>query len=181
MLVNSQQNLGHQLFSGSFGIPCSETIRLHLDLYERNQLRKWVESSLTFIKLGHGTQTYDGEALVGKLFCSFVNPRIPLYMYYDQCEQLWWKKQNVFFSAVRFMKMATILDFIALINVGLLLKPVVRVQLKVAHCTCVYYSCVLFYCYVFRSFVFLLDNEYFVVGPNHPSLPYQYAPFDANM
>ena len=34
--------------------------------------------------------------LVEKLFCSFFNPVISLYMYYDQYEKIWRKKQNKF-------------------------------------------------------------------------------------
>ena len=34
--------------------------------------------------------------LVEKLFCSFFNPLISLYIYYDQYEKIWRKNQNNF-------------------------------------------------------------------------------------
>ena len=34
-----------------------------------------------------------GGVLVEKLFCSFFNPAISLYIYYDQYEKIWRKKK----------------------------------------------------------------------------------------
>ena len=43
-----------------------------------------------------------GGVLVEKLFCSFFNPAISLYIYYDQYEKIWRKNQTFFFPAVGF-------------------------------------------------------------------------------
>ena len=40
--------------------------------------------------------------LVEKLFCSFFNPLISLYIYYDQYEKIWRKNENNFFPTVHF-------------------------------------------------------------------------------
>ena len=55
--------------------------------------------------------------LVEKLFCSFFNPLISLYIFYDQYEKLWRKNKNNFFPAVRFHGNGAIFDFRALIKV----------------------------------------------------------------
>ena len=44
-----------------------------------------------------------GGVLVEKLFCSFFNPVISLYIYYDQYEKIWRKPpKKMFFPAVGF-------------------------------------------------------------------------------
>ena len=55
-----------------------------------------------------------GGVLVEKLFCSFFNPVILLYIYYDQCEKIWKKKK---FPQLVSMEMAAIFDFRALTKV----------------------------------------------------------------
>ena len=40
--------------------------------------------------------------LVEKLFCSFFNPLISLYIYYDQYEKIWRNEQHNFFSRASF-------------------------------------------------------------------------------
>ena len=52
-------------------------------------------------------------ALVEKLFCSFFNPVISLYIYYDQYEKIWREKILRLVS----MEMAAIFDFRALTKV----------------------------------------------------------------
>ena len=67
--------------------------------------------------------------LVEKLFCSFLNPVISLYIYYDQYEKIWRKKQtNTFFPAVFSMEMAAIFDFRALTKVHITSKPLLQMQ-----------------------------------------------------
>ena len=51
-----------------------------------------------------------GRVLVEKLFCSFFNPVISLYIYYDQYEKILRNK----FPLLVFLKMAAIFDFRAL-------------------------------------------------------------------
>ena len=71
----------------------------------------------------------EGEVLVEKLFCSFFNPLISLYIYYDQYEKIWRKKPNTFFFP-RFvsMEMAAIFYFRALTKVHKTLKPLIQMQ-----------------------------------------------------
>ena len=54
--------------------------------------------------------------LVEKLFCSFFNPLISVYIY-DQYEKIWRKNQNHFFPRFVSMEMAAIFDFRALTKV----------------------------------------------------------------
>ena len=42
------------------------------------------------------------KKLVEKLFCSFFNPVISLYIYYDQYEKIWRKNKKTCFPAVGF-------------------------------------------------------------------------------
>ena len=44
--------------------------------------------------LGGGGGGGGGGVLVKKLFCSFFNPVISLYIYYDQYEKIWGKKSK---------------------------------------------------------------------------------------
>ena len=45
---------------------------------------------------------FKGGVLVEKLFCSFFNPAISLYIYYDQYEKIWRKNPKFFFPMVGF-------------------------------------------------------------------------------
>ena len=52
VLVNSQKNLGHQLFSGSFGMSCFERISLQFDrIQEQAAAQMGGIERLTFIKI----------------------------------------------------------------------------------------------------------------------------------
>ena len=64
--------------------------------------------------------------LVEKLFCSFFNPLISLYIYYDQYEKIWRKKKKIprFVS----MEMAAIFDFRELTKVHVTLKSLLQMQ-----------------------------------------------------
>ena len=73
-----------------------------------------------------------GGVLVEKLFCSFFNPAISLYIYYDQYEKIWRKKKKKFPRLVS-MEMAAIFDFRALTKVHLTSKPLLQMQWKFAH------------------------------------------------
>ena len=68
--------------------------------------------------------------LVEKLFCSFINPVISLqvYIYYDQYENIWRKKQNIFFPRMVSMEMAAILDFRELTKVHITSKPLLQMN-----------------------------------------------------
>ena len=66
--------------------------------------------------------------LVEKLFCSFVNPIIPLCIYYDQYEKIWRKIKNNFSPQFVSMEIAAIFDFRALTKVRITLKPVLQMQ-----------------------------------------------------
>ena len=55
--------------------------------------------------------------LFEKLFCSFFNPLISLYIYYDQYEKIWRKNKQKFPRFVS-MEMAAIFDVRALTKVG---------------------------------------------------------------
>ena len=66
--------------------------------------------------------------LVEKLFCSFFNPAISLYIYYDQYEKYGEKIPNLFFPRLVSMEMAAIFDFRALTKVHLTSKPLLQMQ-----------------------------------------------------
>ena len=63
--------------------------------------------------------------LVEKLLCSFFNPAISLYIYYDQYEKYGEKKN---FPRLVSMEMAAIFDFRALAKVHLISKPLLQMQ-----------------------------------------------------
>ena len=63
-----------------------------------------------------------------KLFCSFFNPAISLYIYYDQYEKYGEKIPNFFFPRLVSMEMAAIFDFRALPKVHLTSKPLLQMQ-----------------------------------------------------
>ena len=65
--------------------------------------------------------------LVEKLSCSFFNPAISLYIYYDQYEKILRKKKKKF-PQLFSMEMATIFDFRALTKVHLASKPLLQMQ-----------------------------------------------------
>ena len=70
-----------------------------------------------------------GGVLVEKLFCSFFNTAISLYIYYDQYEQNMEKKsKKLFFPLLVYMEMAAIFDFRALTKVHLTSKPLLQMQ-----------------------------------------------------
>ena len=70
-----------------------------------------------------------GGVLVEKLFCSFFNPAISLYIYYDQYEKIWRKKsKKIFFPRLVSMEMTAIFDFRALTKVHLTSKPLLQMQ-----------------------------------------------------
>ena len=56
------------------------------------------------------------EVLVEKLFHSFSNPQISLYIYYDQYEKYGEKNEIIFFPRFVSMEMAAIFDFRALMQ-----------------------------------------------------------------
>ena len=60
-----------------------------------------------------------GGVLVEKLFCSFFNPVISLYIYYDQYEKIL-RKHTQKFTRLVSMEMAAIFDFRALTKVHIL-------------------------------------------------------------
>ena len=66
------------------------------------------------------------EVLVEKLFCSFFNPLISLYIYYDQYEKIGRKKK--FPPRFVSMEMAAIFDFRAVTKVHITLKPLLQMQ-----------------------------------------------------
>ena len=63
-----------------------------------------------------------------KLFWSFFNPLISLYIYYDQYEKYGEKNEIIFFQRFVSMEMAAIFDFSALTNVHITLKPLLQMQ-----------------------------------------------------
>ena len=73
------------------------------------------------------------RVLVEKLFCSFFNPVISLYIYYDQDEKIWRKHQKKNLPRLVSMKMVAILDFRALTKVHITSKPLLQMQWNVAH------------------------------------------------
>ena len=66
-----------------------------------------------------------GGVLVEKLFCSFFNPVILLYIYYDQCDKYGGKKK---FPQLVSMEMAAIFDFRALTKVHITSKSLLQMQ-----------------------------------------------------
>ena len=60
--------------------------------------------------------------LVEKLFCSFFNPLVSLYIYYGQYEKIWRKNKIIFFPRFVSMEMVTIFHFRALTKVHMYLK-----------------------------------------------------------
>ena len=64
--------------------------------------------------------------LVEKLFCSFFNPVISMYIYYDQYEKYGGKKKK--FQRLVSMEMAAIFDFRALTKVHITSKPLLQMQ-----------------------------------------------------
>ena len=54
--------------------------------------------------------------------CSFFNPLVSLYIYYDQYEKIWRKNKIIFFPRFVSMEMAAIFDFRALAKVHITLK-----------------------------------------------------------
>ena len=62
--------------------------------------------------------------LVEKLFFSFFNPVISLYIYYDQYEKIWRKK----FPRLVSMEMAAIFEFRGLAEVHITSKPLLQMQ-----------------------------------------------------
>ena len=71
------------------------------------------------------------EVLVEKLFCSFFNPLISFYIYYDQYKKYGEKnmeKKNDFFPRFVSMEMAAIFDFRALTKVHITLKRLLQMQ-----------------------------------------------------
>ena len=68
-----------------------------------------------------------GEVLVEKLFCSFINPLISLYIYYMISVKKIWRKKKKFPRFVS-MEMAAIFDFRALTKVHITLKPLLQMQ-----------------------------------------------------
>ena len=70
-----------------------------------------------------------GGVLVEKQFCSFFNPAISLYIYYDQYEKILRKKsKKIFFPRLVSMEMAAIFDFRALTKVHLTSKPLLQMR-----------------------------------------------------
>ena len=67
-----------------------------------------------------------GGVLVEKLFCSFFNPDISLYIYYDQYEKIWREKK---FPRLVSMEMAAIFDFRPLTKVYLTSKPLLQMKI----------------------------------------------------
>ena len=71
--------------------------------------------------------------LVEKLFCSFVNPLISLCIYYGQYEKYGEKINIIVSPQFVSMEIAAIFDVRALTKECITLKPVLQMQLKVAH------------------------------------------------
>ena len=67
-----------------------------------------------------------GEVLVEKLFCSFINPLISLYIYYMISVKKIWR--IFFFPRFVSMEMAAIFDFRALTKVHITVKPLLQMQ-----------------------------------------------------
>ena len=63
--------------------------------------------------------------LVEKLFCSFFNPLISLYIYYDQYEKILREKKIPRFV---YVEMVAIFDFRAHTKVHITLKPLLQMQ-----------------------------------------------------
>ena len=72
----------------------------------------------------HFLDLLKGEVLVEKLFCSFFNPLISFYIYYDHGE----KNKIIFFPRFVSMEMAAIFDFRALVKVHITLKRLLQMQ-----------------------------------------------------
>ena len=76
-----------------------------------------------------GFKAGGGEGvLIEKLFCSFLNPLISLYIYYEHYENMKKKNQNIFSLRFVSVEMAAIFDFRALTKVHITLKPVLQMQ-----------------------------------------------------
>ena len=69
-----------------------------------------------------------GEVLVEKLFSSFFNPLISLYIYYDQYEKILKKTKIIFSPRFVSMEMAAIFDFRAFTKVHITLKLLLQMQ-----------------------------------------------------
>ena len=78
------------------------------------------------IEIACGISDVWAEVLVEKQFCSFFNPLISFYIYYDQYKKYGEKK--IKFPRFVSMEMAAIFDFRALTKVHITLKRLLQMQ-----------------------------------------------------